>query len=81
MALFNEARCVHGDTIGHDRQVEQMAVPSAEVSTVTENLIAYFKKHSLPYLSASAFPKKLSLSEICKNKRVRCPTHAQNLHE
>jgi hypothetical protein len=79
--LFNKARGVYGDTIVHDRQVEQMAVPSAEVPMVKENLIAYFMKHSLPYLSASAFPKKLSLSELCKNKRGRCPTHALNLHE
>lgn len=81
MALFNEARFTYGDTIVHDRKVEQMAVPSAEVPKVKENLIAYFKKHSLPYLSASDFPEKLSLSELCKIKQVRCPTYALNLHE
>lgn len=83
ISIFNEVKSHWGETIVHLRKVQQMGVPSAQVSQVTERLIANFEQHSLPYLILATMPKKLVLSEINKSKKKRgfYPVHAlNNLH-
>lgn len=69
ISAYNEVKSHWGETIVHLRKVQQMGVPSAQVSQVRERLIANFEQHSLPYLIPSTMPKKLVLSEINKSKK------------
>ncbi len=78
LTVYDEARSLWGDTVVHQRKIQQMGVSSAQVSQVKERLIINFEQHSLPYFISSTMPKKLVLSEMGKIKKRRSifPAHA-----
>jgi len=47
------------DVAVYSRILEKMAVPSAEVESVRQALIAEFRRNSLPYLATPDFPARL----------------------
>lgn len=55
----------------YNRLLERMAVPSAAVEEVRQELLAEFKKNSLHYLAAGDFPAKLAARRDGQQKDVR----------
>jgi hypothetical protein len=65
----NEARAALGMTAVFRRKVERMGVPTADLETTLESIIANFSEHSLSYLSTSDFPGKLIATELAASSR------------
>ncbi|GLI39019.1 hypothetical protein KI811_04800 [Geobacter hydrogenophilus] len=70
-AEIEEVRRLLGDPAMYRRTVEQMGVPSTAIATVTEQLIGNFLSHSLPYFSASGFPRKFLMTELARARKKR----------
>lgn len=70
-AEIEEVRRLVGDPAMYRRTVEQMGVPSTAITTVTEQLIGNFISHSLPYFSASGFPRKFLMTELARARNKR----------
>ena len=53
------------------RFLERMAVPSAEVDSVRQTLIAEFRRNALPYLADPDFPAKFIASTVVQRTSVK----------
>ena len=56
-------------SVTYRRFLEQMGVPSTELTRVKERLLSHFAIHSLSYLAAQNFPAKLVASELTKARK------------
>jgi hypothetical protein len=66
---FVQAQSFFGDELVYTRIKERMGVPSHEIESVLQSLIANFIEHSLPYFGSDMFPGKMMLSEIRNMKK------------
>jgi hypothetical protein len=68
-----------GGKVQYLKKIEQQGVATDAIAGVVENVIRQFMAHSLSYLEAESFPKKLVKSELdglSKKRRVLIPMHA-----
>lgn len=65
------AERIVGDTAVYAKNLERMAVCSADLSGIKDELLADFARHSLPYLQVAGFPPKLVRSILSDPKRPR----------
>lgn len=70
-ADLEEARRLVGEPAVYRREVEQMGVPSTAIATVTERLMSNFISHSLPYFSATDFPRRFLRAELERARKKR----------
>ena len=70
-------KTVADGTLVYRRTDERMGVPTADVESVMEQLMANFVNHSLPYFSSAQFPAKALRAESGKTRRTRAhmPDH------
>ncbi|MBN1664616.1 MAG: hypothetical protein JW943_13535 [Deltaproteobacteria bacterium] len=67
---FDLTRKIFGDVVFYEHHMERTFVNSIEKDTVLNDLLASFKKDSLPYLSHTDFARRFCLSkysDIVKN--------------
>ena len=70
---LDAARLLLGEVVVYRRNLEQMGVPSSEIASVQNRLIADFEQHSLSYFSAPSFPRKLVAAELSKIIKKKAP--------
>jgi hypothetical protein len=79
-AVFLKAIKVFGNQLVYRRHVEQAGVPSAEIVSAVDILIANFLAHSSAYVSSPAFPQKLAAAELSKLQKKPAPFTTIHLH-
>ena len=65
----HEAAAVLGSVASYRRMLSKMAVPSAKVPTVIDQLIEDFERTTLPYMSGPSFPESLISAEFAKTRK------------